>query len=175
MTSPGVATGSSSPTSWGWTLTLSQSPRPHRHRAAHQGALQRRATPGLDGDEIDHIELTGPSSSADARNFVLCPGGAYDRSPCGTGTSAKLACLAADGKTRGRAQSGARRASPAAALAPATARPAGIVAASRAGPSSPPRRPCSDLPADPFADGISELPGLRHADPVTMPARIAAG
>jgi 4-hydroxyproline epimerase len=42
--------------------------------------------------EIDHIELT-----AGARNFVLCPGGAYDRSPCGTGTSAKLACLAADG------------------------------------------------------------------------------
>ena len=37
---------------------------------------------------------------ADSRNFVLCPGGAYDRSPCGTGTSAKLACLAADGKLR---------------------------------------------------------------------------
>ena len=40
------------------------------------------------------------SSDADSRNFVLCPGGAYDRSPCGTGTSAKLACLAADGKLR---------------------------------------------------------------------------
>jgi 4-hydroxyproline epimerase len=50
--------------------------------------------------EVDHIELFGPPSSAEAnsRNFVLCPGGAYDRSPCGTGTSAKLACLAADGK-----------------------------------------------------------------------------
>jgi 4-hydroxyproline epimerase len=50
--------------------------------------------------EIDHIELVGPpsSSKANARNFVLCPGKAYDRSPCGTGTSAKLACLAADGK-----------------------------------------------------------------------------
>jgi 4-hydroxyproline epimerase len=50
--------------------------------------------------EIDHIELFGPAESADARsrNFVLCPGKAYDRSPCGTGTSAKLACLAADGK-----------------------------------------------------------------------------
>ena len=50
--------------------------------------------------EIDHIELTGPAANpgAGARNFVLCPGGAYDRSPCGTGTSAKLACLAADGK-----------------------------------------------------------------------------
>ena len=56
----------------------------------------------MDGAEIDHIELFGPpgSSDADSRNFVLCPGGAYDRSPCGTGTSAKLACLAADGKLR---------------------------------------------------------------------------
>jgi 4-hydroxyproline epimerase len=50
--------------------------------------------------EVDHVELFGPPSSAAAqsRNFVLCPGKAYDRSPCGTGTSAKLACLAADGK-----------------------------------------------------------------------------
>jgi len=50
--------------------------------------------------EVDHVELFGPSSLAGAhsRNFVLCPGNAYDRSPCGTGTSAKLACLAADGK-----------------------------------------------------------------------------
>lgn len=50
--------------------------------------------------EVDHVELFGPASSAAAnsRNFVLCPGKAYDRSPCGTGTSAKLACLAADGK-----------------------------------------------------------------------------
>ena len=50
--------------------------------------------------DIDHVELIGPAASpaASARNFVLCPGKAYDRSPCGTGTSAKLACLAADGK-----------------------------------------------------------------------------
>jgi proline racemase len=50
--------------------------------------------------EVDHIELFGPpqSPAANARNFVLCPGKAYDRSPCGTGTSAKLACLASDGK-----------------------------------------------------------------------------
>ena len=50
--------------------------------------------------EIDHIELFGPPehAEADGKNFVLCPGRAYDRSPCGTGTSAKLACLAADGK-----------------------------------------------------------------------------
>lgn len=54
---------------------------------------------GNDGAEIDHIELFGPPSDtsiADSRNFVLCPGRAYDRSPCGTGTSAKLACLAAE-------------------------------------------------------------------------------
>lgn len=50
--------------------------------------------------QIDHVELFGPPKSANAnsRNFVLCPGKAYDRSPCGTGTSAKVACLAADGK-----------------------------------------------------------------------------
>jgi len=48
--------------------------------------------------EVDHVELFAPStrSGIHSRNFVLCPGRAYDRSPCGTGTSAKLACLAAD-------------------------------------------------------------------------------
>jgi len=62
-------------------------------------ALVQHEVTGPDGAEIDHIELIGlPSTdTADARNFVLCPGKAYDRSPCGTGTSAKLACLAADG------------------------------------------------------------------------------
>ena len=55
---------------------------------------------GEHGAEIDHVELFGPPLRADAhsRNFVLCPGKAYDRSPCGTGTSAKLACLHADGE-----------------------------------------------------------------------------
>ena len=49
--------------------------------------------------EVDHVELFGaPGCGGHSRNFVLCPGKAYDRSPCGTGTSAKLACLAADGK-----------------------------------------------------------------------------
>jgi len=50
--------------------------------------------------EVDHVEFFGPPHDAanHSRNFVLCPGKAYDRSPCGTGTSAKLACLAADGK-----------------------------------------------------------------------------
>jgi 4-hydroxyproline epimerase len=63
-------------------------------------ALARQGITGSDGQEIDHIELCGPSprKDVDGRNFVLCPGKAYDRSPCGTGTSAKLACLHADGK-----------------------------------------------------------------------------
>jgi proline racemase len=54
--------------------------------------------------DVDHIELFGAPTqpAARSRNFVLCPGKAYDRSPCGTGTSAKLACLAADGKLRER-------------------------------------------------------------------------
>ncbi|HEV7402617.1 MAG TPA: proline racemase family protein [Chthoniobacteraceae bacterium] len=52
--------------------------------------------------EVDHVELFGApeAPAAHSRNFVLCPGKAWDRSPCGTGTSAKLACLAADGKLR---------------------------------------------------------------------------
>ena len=64
-----------------------------------KSALAAHGVTGADGAEIDHIELLGPPLAADAhgRNFVLCPGGAYDRSPCGTGTSAKLACLAAEG------------------------------------------------------------------------------
>ena len=62
-----------------------------------RGALMAQGVTGADGAEIDHIELFAPTHGADARNFVLCPGKAYDRSPCGTGTSAKLACLAADG------------------------------------------------------------------------------
>jgi 4-hydroxyproline epimerase len=63
-------------------------------------ALEANRVTGAGGGVIDHIELVGPPGDPGnhARNFVLCPGGAYDRSPCGTGTSAKLACLAADGK-----------------------------------------------------------------------------
>jgi 4-hydroxyproline epimerase len=63
-------------------------------------ALTVNGITGAGGAEIDHIELFGPPTKpgADSKNFVLCPGRAYDRSPCGTGTSAKLACLAADGK-----------------------------------------------------------------------------
>ena len=67
---------------------------------AIRSALEVNGITGADGGVIDHIELIGPPADPanHARNFVLCPGGAYDRSPCGTGTSAKLACLAADGK-----------------------------------------------------------------------------
>ncbi len=62
-------------------------------------SLERAGVTGAEGAQVDHIELFGPGTSgANSRNFVLCPGKAYDRSPCGTGTSAKLACLAADGK-----------------------------------------------------------------------------
>jgi len=63
-------------------------------------ALTAGGIRGAGGAEIDHIELFGPPTKprADSKNFVLCPGKAYDRSPCGTGTSAKLACLFADGK-----------------------------------------------------------------------------
>ena len=63
-------------------------------------ALTAADITGEGGQEIDHIELFAPSDVAgvDSKNFVLCPGKAYDRSPCGTGTSAKLACLYADGK-----------------------------------------------------------------------------
>jgi 4-hydroxyproline epimerase len=72
-------------TEWTWAI---------RRRLAASGIT------GANGGEIDHIELFGKPRDAanDSRNFVLCPGKAYDRSPCGTGTSAKLACLVADGK-----------------------------------------------------------------------------
>jgi 4-hydroxyproline epimerase len=61
-------------------------------------ALEAERITGESGELIDHIELSAPSQTpeADSRNFVLCPGKAYDRSPCGTGTSAKMACLCAD-------------------------------------------------------------------------------
>jgi len=66
----------------------------------------RQAVNAAGYPEVDHVEMFVPSaaSGANSRNFVLCPGKAYDRSPCGTGTSAKLACLAA------KARSGCRRA-----------------------------------------------------------------
>lgn len=96
---------------WGgnWFFITGDCPHPlelaHRreltaYATAVRAALVAAGVTGRDGAEIDHVEITAPSpdASADARNFVLCPGLAYDRSPCGTGTSAKLACLAADGR-----------------------------------------------------------------------------
>ena len=68
------------------------------YTVAVQKALEDQGIRGKDGGLIDHIELFADDPDADSRNYVLCPGKAYDRSPCGTGTSAKLACLAADGK-----------------------------------------------------------------------------
>lgn len=67
---------------------------------AVQRALFEQGHRGAGGAVIDHVELFADdegANAADSRSFVLCPGGAWDRSPCGTGTSAKLACLAADG------------------------------------------------------------------------------
>jgi proline racemase len=63
-------------------------------------ALAEAKVTGAEGAEIDHVELvsSSPTEGVNARGFVLCPGKAWDRSPCGTGTSAKLACLHADGK-----------------------------------------------------------------------------
>lgn len=65
-----------------------------------RSALVKAGITGKDGGEIDHIEIFGKPQgpNGNSRSFVLCPGGEYDRSPCGTGTSAKLACLAASGK-----------------------------------------------------------------------------
>ncbi len=89
---------------WGgnWFYLVKQSPLPltvsnaealTEHAWKIRQALNQAGYP-----EVDHIELFGPPlGSGHSRNFVLCPGKAYDRSPCGTGTSAKLACLAADG------------------------------------------------------------------------------
>ena len=96
---------------WGgnWFFLVGDSPLPLDFAAiprltdlslAIREALSAQGITGADGAWIDHVELFGPPRNplAQSRNFVLCPGGAYDRSPCGTGSSAKLACLAADGK-----------------------------------------------------------------------------
>ncbi|MFO0836774.1 MAG: proline racemase family protein [Phycisphaerales bacterium] len=90
----------------GQSLTLDNAEELTRYTWDVRTALIRAGIRGddsaLGGGEIDHVELFGPPvrRDADSRNFVLCPGKAYDRSPCGTGTSAKMACLFADGKLR---------------------------------------------------------------------------
>jgi 4-hydroxyproline epimerase len=84
----------------GRTLHASNIAELAQFSSAIRDALIAAGVTGANGALIDHIELFGPGSRAglDSRSFVLCPGNAYDRSPCGTGTSAKVACLAADGK-----------------------------------------------------------------------------
>jgi 4-hydroxyproline epimerase len=81
-------------------LTLTHQRGLTTYTEAVRDALEQAGITGALGAEIDHIEINAASAQddADASNFVLCPGMAYDRSPCGTGTSAKVACLAADGK-----------------------------------------------------------------------------
>jgi 4-hydroxyproline epimerase len=82
------------------TLSLSDLEILKSFTAAIRKSLRLQNITGADGGEIDHIELFSKSKFADSQNFVLCPGNEYDRSPCGTGTSAKLACLYADGKLK---------------------------------------------------------------------------
>jgi 4-hydroxyproline epimerase len=79
----------------GFDLTLSNVDRLTQSAWRIRQAVNAQGFP-----EVDHVELFGPpaDSANHSRNFVLCPGKAWDRSPCGTGTSAKLACLHADGK-----------------------------------------------------------------------------
>jgi 4-hydroxyproline epimerase len=84
----------------GLRLTQAEIPALTDFTLAVRQALATQGVTGDKGEEIDHVELFADSHThgIHSRNFVLCPGGAYDRSPCGTGTSAKLACLYADGK-----------------------------------------------------------------------------
>jgi proline racemase len=94
-----------------WFFSLHQSPMPVEFKKAKHlstigdhimRVLRIEGISGEGGATIDHIEFCGPPKNpgANSKNFVLCPGGAYDRSPCGTGTSAKLACLVADGEVQ---------------------------------------------------------------------------
>ncbi|MFN8096166.1 MAG: proline racemase family protein [Vicinamibacteria bacterium] len=84
----------------GLDLDLAQAPALTNATARLLAALRDAGVTGRGGEPIDHVELFGPPRrrDADSRNFVLCPGLAYDRSPCGTGTSAKMAVLHARGK-----------------------------------------------------------------------------
>ena len=101
----GVVTGD---IAWGgnWFYLVDHLPEPLRlsnvERLTDIAWRIRSAINAQGYPEIDHVELFGPATlpGAHSKNFMLCPGKAYDRSPCGTGTSAKLACLAADGKLR---------------------------------------------------------------------------
>jgi len=83
-----------------FTLTLDHEEQLTTFAWQVRQALAASGVTGADGAEIDHIELFTAAHNPvnHSRNFVLCPGKVYDRSPCGTGTSAKMACLAAAGK-----------------------------------------------------------------------------
>ncbi|PRQ03900.1 proline racemase family protein [Enhygromyxa salina] len=105
-TSRGIVRGD---VAWGgnWFLIVEDSPVAvaaeqlaslHAFTRELRAALELAGVRGDDGAPIDHVQLCGPSELADSRNFVLCPGGEHDRSACGTGTSARLACLYADGR-----------------------------------------------------------------------------
>lgn len=87
----------------GNTFFLVKSPQIDLDKSAHSLILTTQAilnaAQRFGYGDVDHVEVFGPPTriSANSRSFVLCPSGTYDRSPCGTGTSAKIACLAADG------------------------------------------------------------------------------
>jgi 4-hydroxyproline epimerase len=83
----------------GMQVTASEIPALTEFTAKVMDALWDQGVTGDNGARIDHVELFGPPErpDADSKNFVLCPGKQYDRSPCGTGTCAKLACLYGDG------------------------------------------------------------------------------
>ena len=83
-----------------YELTLANRTRLVAVTTAIRSALQEQGIAGPNGELIDHIEFVSPpmNSENSSRNFVLCPGASFDRSPCGTGTSAKMACLHAEGK-----------------------------------------------------------------------------
>ncbi len=82
------------------TLSLERAPELTKIASNIRESLATQGITGSNGAEIDHVELFAPSKipGVNSKNFVLCPGNAYDRSPCGTGTSAKLACLYSDQK-----------------------------------------------------------------------------
>lgn len=85
-------------TDHGQDLSVGQIAHLDMYTSLIQDVLRLRGITGANDAEIDHIELIGPSHIANSKNYVRCPGGEYDRSPCGTGTSARLACLFEDGK-----------------------------------------------------------------------------
>ena len=99
VTSPGEGTGFLLPRDCSIPLDPRHTDELLRYTHAIREQLSKNGIKADDGSAINHVEIQGAPQdpNADAKNFVLCPGGSYDRSPCGTGTCAKLACLAADG------------------------------------------------------------------------------